>query len=623
MTTGNEKSSQNGAGHAAGGQQAPSEGGTFAAEDAAKLARLTENLKKIEDLSLRLTGALAKQKAHDAALDGPGQELMMQAASAYLSTLMQNPSKIIEQQVGYWGKTLAHYAEAQRALASGELRAPVDPTPNDKRFSNPLWATHPFFNFIKQQYMIGAEAVQNTVGELDGLADRERQRVEYFTKQIIDMMAPTNFLATNPDALAKAIETDGQSLVQGLQNLVADVEANDGQLAVSLADRSAFRLGENLATTPGAVVFRNEMLELIQYSPSTDTVYETPLLIFPPWINKYYVLDLGPRNSLIKWVVDQGFTLFVVSWVNPDAAYADTSMDDYIQNGYLAAMAAVRAITGQAQINTVGYCIAGTTLGLTLAHLQQKGEAPVKSATFFTTLTDFSDPGEVGVFLENDFVDGIERQSAADGMLSKAFMARTFRFLRSNELIWSPAIKSYMLGQTPPAFDLLYWNGDGTNLPARMATQYLRDLCQDNGFAEGTYRVMGQPVHLSQVTLPIYAIACETDHIAHWRGSFNGIKQMGSADKTFVLAQSGHIAGIVNPPSKDKYGHYTSPAPVAGAPEDWQAQAQFHAGSWWPRWGAWLAGHSGARIAAPALGGPNHPVLCAAPGTYVKATPKA
>lgn len=623
MTTENRKSSQNAAGGAAGPQHPPHAEGSSPDEDAAKLARLSENLKKIEELSLRLTGALAQQKAHDAALDGPGQELMMQAASAYLSTLMQNPAKIIEQQVSYWGKTLAHYAQAQRALASGELRAPPDPTPQDRRFSNPLWASHPYFNFIKQQYLIGAEAVQGTLGELDGLAERERQRVAYFTKQIIDMMAPTNFLATNPDALEKAIETDGMSLVQGLQNLVADIEANDGALAVSLADRHAFTVGQNLATTPGAVVFRNDLLELIQYSPSTDTVYQTPLLIFPPWINKYYVLDLSARNSLIKWIVDQGFSLFVVSWVNPDRSYADTTMDDYIQNGYLAAMAAVREITGQAQINTVGYCIAGTTLGLTLAHLHQQGDTSVASATFFTTLTDFSDPGEVGVFLENDFVDGIERQSAADGMLSKAFMARTFSFLRSNDLIWSPAIKSYMLGQTPPAFDLLYWNGDGTNLPARMATQYLRDLCQDNGFAEGTYRVKGRPVHLSDVTLPICAIACETDHIAHWRGSFNGIKQMGSADKTFILAQSGHIAGIVNPPSKDKYGHYTNSGAVSGAPEDWQAAAQFHAGSWWPRWGAWLAERSGGRIAAPALGGANHPVLCAAPGTYVLATPKA
>ena len=624
MTTDKAKSDQNARDTAQASDQAFAQAEAAAEdENAAKLARLTENLKKIEALSLRLSAALAAQKAHDKALDGPSEELMMQAAAAYLSTMMQNPSKLIEQQVAYWGRTLTHYAESQQALAKGEFRAPPNSGPQDRRFSNPLWDTHPFFNFIKQQYLLGAEAVQSTVADIEGLAARERQRVEYFTKQIIDMMAPTNFLATNPDALEQAIATDGESLVQGLQNLVADVEANDGALAVSLADRSAFRVGENLATTAGAVVFRNKMFELIQYTPSTDTVYQTPLLICPPWINKFYVLDLGARNSLIKWIVDQGFTLFVVSWVNPDKSYADVSMDDYIQDGYLAAIAAVQAISGQAQINAVGYCIAGTTLGLTLAHLKKTGQTPIKTASFFTTLTDFSDPGEVGVFLENDFVDGIERQSMQDGLLSKAFMARTVSFLRSNELIWTPAIQSYMLGQTPPAFDLLYWNGDGTNLPAKMATQYLRELCQDNGFAEGTYRVLGQKVRLSDITLPIYAIACETDHIAHWRGSFNGIKQMGAAEKTFVLAQSGHIAGIVNPPSKDKYGHYTNAAPVAGDPDAWRAGASFHAGSWWPRWGAWLANSSGPRIAASALGGPNHPVLCPAPGTYVLQSPRA
>jgi polyhydroxyalkanoate synthase subunit PhaC len=591
-------------------------------DGSAKLDRLTANLSRIEGLSARLTAALARQKAHDQALNGPSQDLMMQAASAYVATMMQNPSKVIEQQVSYWGKTLKHYAEAQKALSQGVFAAPADPTPRDKRFANPLWETHPAFNFIKQQYLLGAEAVQTAVTELEGLPDADLTRVEYFTKQIIDMMAPTNFLATNPDALERALETDGESLVMGLQNLVDDIESNDGQLAVSLADRHSFEVGENLATTAGAVVFRNAMFELIQYAPSTDSVYEVPLVIFPPWINKFYVLDLTAKNSLIKWIVDQGVNLFVVSWINPDAAYAEVGMDDYIRDGYLAAIDAVRDISGAAQVNAVGYCIAGTTLGLTLAHLEKSGQSPVKTATFFTTLTDFSDPGEVGVFLAEDFVGGIERQSAVDGILSKAFMARTFSFLRSNDLIWGPAIKTYMMGQTPPAFDLLYWNGDGTNLPRRMAVEYLRGLCQADSFARGVFPVFGQPVSLSDVKLPIYAIACETDHIAHWRGSFNGIAQMGSRDKTFILAQSGHIAGIINPPSKDKYGHYTNTAPIVGPPEDWQSTASFHKGSWWPRWGAWLAGQSGARIAAPALGGPNHPVLCPAPGTYVLANPK-
>jgi polyhydroxyalkanoate synthase len=310
----------------------------------------------------------------------------------------------------------------------------------------------------------------------------------------------------------------------------------------------------------------------------------------------------------------------VVSWVNPDASYAGTGMDDYIRDGYLRAMAEVRRITGEDQINAVGYCIACTTLGLTLAHLQKAGDATVKSATFFTTLADFSDPGEVGVFLNDDFVDGIERQTAVDGILSRKFMSRTFSFLRSNDLIYTPAIKSYMLGEAPPAFDLLFWNGDGTNLPAQMAIEYLRGLCQQDGFARGEFKVFGKPVSLQDVQVPLCAIACETDHIAHWRGSFNSIKQMGSQDKTFLLSESGHIAGIINPPSKGKYGHYTNDGPVAGTPEDWLKGATKHAGSWWPRWGAWLADRSGPMVPArkPGVGAE---VLAPAPGTYVTATP--
>ena len=589
----------------------------------AKLEKMTANLAKIEALSARLMAALANKKSSDPGVQGPGQDMYMKAAAAYLAGMMQNPAKVLEHQIAYWGKTMKHYVEAQAALASGELKAPADPGPKDRRFANPLWDTHPAFNYLKQQYLFNAEAVRDAVGDMESIDPGDKKRVEYFTKQIVDMLSPTNFLGTNPDALEKAVATDGESLVRGLENLVADVEANNGELAVTLADREAFILGENIATTPGSVVFRNRMLELIQYSPSTETVFQTPLLIFPPWINKFYVMDLKPQNSLIKWIVDQGFTLFIVSWVNPDASYADVGMDDYIREGYLTAMAEVRRITDQKQINAVGYCIAGTTLSLTLSHLHRAGDTSVKSATFFTMLTDFSDPGEVGVFLDNDFLDGIERQSLADGMLSKTFMSRTFSYLRSNDLIYGPAIKSYMMGEAPPAFDLLYWNGDGTNLPCKMAIEYLRGLCQDNGLAQGTYKVFGHNVSLKDIQIPVCAIACETDHIAHWRGSFNGFKQMGSADKTFIVSQSGHVAGIINPPSKGKYGHYTNAGAVAGAPDDWMAGASFNQGSWWPRWGAWLAIQSGAQIPARVPGDSVRPVLCPAPGTYVSLQPNS
>ena len=587
----------------------------------AKLERLNANLARVEELTERLVNALAKKKAHDAALNGPSNDVYMKAAAAYLAEMMQNPAKILEHQIGYWGKSLRHYVDAQKALASGELKAPEDQTPKDRRFSNPLWETHPYFNFIKQQYLINADAVSSAIGDIETLDPADRKRVEYFTKQIVDMFSPTNFLATNPDALEKAVETDGESLVKGLENLVHDIEANSGELLVTLADKDAFHVGQNIATTPGSVVYRNRMFELIQYTPTTEKVYQTPLLIFPPWINKFYILDMKPANSLVKWIVDQGFTLFVVSWVNPDASYADVGMDDYIRDGFLRAMAETRRITGEKQINAVGYCIAGTTLSLTLAHLEKAGDPSVKSATLFTTLTDFSDPGEVGVFLNDDFVDGIERQSKHDGILSKMFMSRTFSYLRSNDLIYQPAIKSYMLGEAPPAFDLLFWNGDGTNLPAKMAVEYLRGLCQRDEFAGEGFTVFGDKVKLSDIKLPVCAIACETDHIAHWRGSFNGVARMGSKDKTFILSESGHIAGIINPPSKGKYGHYTGTTALTGAPEDWKAAAEFHQGSWWPRWKDWLAERSGKQIKARIPGDSGAEVLAPAPGTYVTAVP--
>ena len=586
------------------------------------MERMQANLAKVEQLSERLLAALARQRQKDPGLNGPSNEIYMKAAQAYLAAMMQNPARVLEHQIGYWGKTLKHYVEAQQALAKGEFKAPADPGPKDRRFSNPLWDSHPTFNYLKQQYLINAEAIHTAVDDMEGIDPHDKQRVEYFTRQIVDMLAPTNFLATNPDALEKAIATDGESLVKGLENLVADVEANDGEILPTLSDPKAFTLGENIATTPGSVVFRNRMLELIQFKPTTETVYETPLLIFPPWINKYYVMDLKPANSLIKWIVDQGFTLFVVSWVNPDESYADVCMDDYIREGYLTAMAEVRRICGVKQINAVGYCIAGTTLSMTVAHLMRAGDETVKSATFFTTLTDFSDPGEMGVFLADDFIDGITRQVANTGILSRRFMGKTFSYLRSNDLIYGPAIKSYMLGETPPAFDLLHWNGDGTNLPGKMAIEYIRDLCQLNGFAKGEFPVFGRPVTLAEVKVPLCAIACETDHIAHWRGSFNGIKQMGSKDKTFIVSQSGHIAGIINPPSKGKYGHYTSDAPLEGEPDDWMKGATFNQGSWWPRWGAWLDERSGAQIPARQIGDSGFPELCPAPGTYVVARPE-
>lgn len=589
---------------------------TDEAPKAPDMARLNGNLVKIEELSQRLVSAFAQKKETDPALQAPGQELFLKAATAYMGDMMANPAKIMEQQVSYWGKSLKHYIQAQDALAKGKMQAPADQTPDDGRFSGETWETHPYFNFIKQQYQFNAEAVSNVVDGLDGLDPADKKRLEFFSGQIVDMLSPANFLGSNPEALALAAETDGQSLVDGLENMVRDVEANDGELVVTLSDKGAFKVGENLATTPGSVVFRNRMFELIQYAPTTPTVHRIPLIIFPPWINKFYILDLKEKNSLIKWIVDQGYTLFVVSWVNPDLTYSDVGIDTYVSEAFLTAIEEVKKITEQKKVNVVGYCIAGTTLGLTLSLMKKRKDTSVKSATFFTTMSDFSDQGEVGVFLDDNFVDAIEGKVTDKGVLQSQYMTRTFSYLRANDLVYAPAVRSYLMGKAPPAFDLLYWNGDGTNLPARMAVEYLRWLCQDDLFARGEFPLLGENLSIRDVKVPVFAIACETDHIAAWKASYDGVRQMGSKDKTFVLSESGHIAGIVNPPSKKKYGHYTNPD-LALTHDDWKTGAEFHQGSWWPRWGAWLADKSGKQVKARQPGDATHPVLCAAPGTYV------
>lgn len=579
--------------------------------------RLTKNLGKIESLSKRLVEVMSSRTGHNASLNAPKQDLFAKAATAYWTEAVQNPSKIIEQQVEFWGQSVKHFAEVQESFVGGKLSAPENPGPSDRRFANPMWDSNPYFNFIKKQYLINAQAIRQAVESVEDMDGKEKRRLAYFANQIVDMMAPTNFLATNPDALEKALETDGQSLVDGLENLIADLEANNGELIVRLADEKAFELGVNIATTPGEVIYRNRMMELIQYKPVTETVHETPLVVFPPWINKYYILDLKAQNSLIKWITEQGYTLFVVSWINPDDTHADTGMEDYIEDGYLAAIREVKAICNVKQVNAIGYCIAGTTLALTLSLLKQRGDKSIKSATFFTALTDFSDQGEFTPFLTDDFIDGIEAEVEEKGYLPSYIMARTFSYLRSNDLVYTPAIRSYMMGEAPPAFDLLYWNGDGANLPRKMSKQYLRGLCQGNEFTQDGFELLGHKLKVSDVDVPLCAIACETDHIAAWKDCYRGVQMMGSRNKTFIVTESGHIAGIVNPPSKNKYGHYTNDD-LSLSHEDWLKNAERHDGSWWPRWEGWLKKRSGKKVPAREPGDSKHPSLASAPGTYVK-----
>jgi len=590
----------------------------------ASIEKLNENLAKVEQLSQRLIQALAARSPANPTLNTPSQELFTKAASSYWTEMLEHPGKLYEQQLEYWGKSVRHFLEAQQTMLRGgaagdaEQEDAPDPLAGDKRFSNPLWESHPFFRYVKRQYALNAQAIERALDEIDeDLPDKDRRRLDYFAHQIIDMMSPTNFLGTNPDALERALETEGESLVKGLENLIADLEANNGEMVVRLADDRAFELGENIATTPGEVVYRNRMMELIQYAPATSEVHATPLVIFPPWINKFYIMDLKPENSLIRWITEQGYTLFVVSWVNADTSHAEVGLEEYIEEGYLTAIREVKAITGEKQVNAVGYCIAGTTLHLTLSLMAKRGDKSVKSATFFTALTDFAEQGEFTPFLQDDFIDGVEEEVNAQGVLRSFIMGRTMSFLRSRDLIYQPAVRHYMMGEAPPAFDLLYWNGDGANLPGKMTMQYLRGLCQRNEFVEEGFDLCGERLHIRDVKIPLMSVTCETDHIAAWKDCYRGFQQTGSKNRTFIVSESGHIAGIVNPPTKKKYGHYTNDD-LSGTPEEWMAGAARHDGSWWPRWEAWLAKRSGKMVPTREPGDDEHPPLSPAPGTYVR-----
>lgn len=585
---------------------------------------LRANIQRIEALSERFLAALQEGGEVNPALNGPGADLWLKTAAAFAADACTHPADLLQRQVSYWGQTLAHFAQAQRAFFGGRTsdgeHEPQDApdVSDDPRFRHPLWHSHPYFRFLKEQYQLNAAALTQSVDALEGLGAAERAGVAFYTRQLISMMAPGNFLATNPEALERAVATEGQSLVDGLENLVEDLEAGHGQLVVRLGDNEAFEPGRTIAATPGSVVFRNEMMELIQYAPSTAEVYRVPLLIFPPWINKYYVLDLTERNSLVRWLVGQGFTVFVVSWVNPDAEMRDVGMEAYVEKGFLQAIEVVREITGEAKINAVGYCLAGTTLALALALLKQRNQRPVASASYLTTLADFGDQGSFTPFLQDHAIEALAAEITARGVMPAFIMSRTFSFLRPDELVYAPAIRSYMMGEAPPAHDLLYWNSDGTNLPARMALRYLRGLFQHNEFAGEGFALLGETLHLRDVDTPLFAVACESDHIAPWHNCYKAVQQMKTRSRCFVLAQSGHIAGIVNPPGRNKYGHFTSSdrlfPPESGA---WRESAVFHEGSWWPTWRDWLVRRSGRKVPARTPGCLLHVPICAAPGAYV------
>ena len=512
--------------------------------------------------------------------------------------LMADPNKLAEMQMRAWNE-YSRLWKTTVARFLGDATAPVkEPGKGDNRFKSEVWQNNFVFDYIKQSYLIAADHIQRSVADAQGLDPNDAKKVKFFTRQYVDALAPTNFVLTNPEVLKTTIESGGKNLLEGLNHLLGDLERGKGKLAITMTDNSAFTMGENVATTPGKVVFQNDLMQLLQYSPATPQVDRVPLLITPPWINKYYILDLRAKNSFIKWAVDQGITVFVISWVNPDERHAQKTFDDYLFEGPFAAMDAVEKATGTSDVNLIGYCLGGTLTACALSWLKSKGRlGRVKSATFFTTMIDFEDPGELGVFVDDGIVDNLEKRMAQRGFLEGSDMAGTFNMMRDNDLIWSFVVNNYLLGKEPFPFDLLFWNSDSTRMPAKMNTFYLRNMYIRNLLRDKNALVVGgEKMDLSSVDTPTYFISTMEDHIAPWKSTYAGALVLGGKLR-FVLGGSGHIAGIVNPPVAQKYNYWTNAKP-AGNAEEWLAKAERHDGSWWNDWGTWIHGFGGGKVAA-------------------------
>ena len=551
----------------------------------------------------------------------PADELgIAQAFMDMMAKLLANPYKLAQSQMNLVWDYFSLWQHSMMRVA-GLSAAPVAaPEKTDKRFKDEEWEEHFLFDFIKQSYLIAARHIHDTVSGVDGLDDQTQKKVNFYTRQYIDALSPSNFAMTNPEVFRETVKSHGQNLLKGLNNLLRDVEDGGGNLRVKMTDTTAFELGKNVATTPGKVVFQTEMMQLLQYTPSTDKVLKKPLLIVPPWINKFYILDLRDKNSYIKWCVDQGHTVFVISWVNPDERLAAKSFDAYVKEGVIAALDAIEQQTGEKEVNAAGYCLGGTLLATTLAYLAAKRQKRIASATFFTTMTDFTEPGELGVFIDEGQVSSLEKKMFERGYLEGSEMAGTFSMLRSNDLIWSFVVSNYLMGKDPFPFDLLYWNSDSTRMPAAMHSFYLRAMYMENRLVEpGGIEIDGTPIDLTKIKVPCYFISAIEDHIAPWKSTYMGARRF-TAPVRFVLGGSGHIAGIVNPPAANKYGYWVNPAAkLPESAEAWFEGAQQNAGSWWTDWQAWVTGHDAAQVDPrdPAKG--KLKALEDAPGSFVKA----
>ncbi len=526
--------------------------------------------------------------------------------------ISKHPEKLIEIQTNYW----QDYINLFQDIGSNESQNNNDNV--DKRFNYKDWQENISLHFIKQSYLLFAEHVNNAIKNITEDADEKAaNKIKFYSRQFTDAISPTNFAHINPEVLSKTLESNGVNLIMGMKQFLEDIERGNGQLNIQNTHLKHFNLGEDIACTPGKVVYQNDVMQLIHYTASTEEIYQVPLLIIPPWINKYYILDLQPENSLVKWLVDQGFSVFMISWVNANSQHREKQFSDYMQEGPLAALDIIKKITQEDEVNMVGYCIGGTLLSCMLAYLAKKNEAPVKSATFLTTLLDFSEPGELGVFIDETQVNQLEQLMKKNGYLDGNVMALVFNALRANDLIWSAFVNNYLKGQQPKPFDMLYWNADSTNIPEKVHLFYLRNMYLNNNLIQSNkIKLVNVPIDLNIIKTPSYFLAAQDDHIVPWQAAYKSSQYYGGKVK-FTLTSSGHVAGVVNPPHKNKYGYWTNSKTHQG-PETFLSTAKFTQGSWWNDWIIWLKKYSGKIKPIYYSDKSKHDFIENAPGSYVK-----
>ncbi len=590
----------------------PVEGGAVNVEDFAR------NLARLVEQGGKALAAYLKPREAGAAKDNVADEVndavktLGQVAEYWLS----DPQRAVELQANLGKAYLDLWGSAVKRMA-GEQAGPVaEPDPKDKRFSDPEWSQNQFFDFLKQAYLVSARWADHLVKDAKGLDEHTRQKAEFYVRQIANAVSPSNFVLTNPELLRETLASNADNLVRGMKMLTEDIDA-EGRINIRQSDAKMFEVGRNLATTPGKVVFQNDLMQLIQYTPTTPQVLKVPLLIVPPWINKFYVLDLTPEKSFIKWCVDQGMTVFVISWVNPDARLAGKSFEDYMREGPLAALDVIAQATGEKNAHAIGYCVGGTLLAVTLAYMAVKGDARILSATFFAAQVDFPYSGDLMVFVDEEQIAAREKEMKERGYLEGHKMATAFNLLRSNDLIWPYVINNYLKGKAPFPFDLLYWNADSTRMPAANHSFYLRNCYLENKLTGGKMEIAGVKLDLNKVTVPVYNLATREDHIAPAKSVFLGSNFFGGPVK-FVLAGSGHIAGVVNPASRGKYQFWTGTPPTGADLDAWLKAAEEHPGSWWPDWLAWLKAQDSEQVPAREPGGGKLKIVEDAPGSYVR-----